>query len=316
MSAHPSSAHDWAIWLSSSLVGVEAMGQGLYQGQVPDDLDFNEIVDKIGVCCPALLGMRRVPTRTIEFNPAVGHVYDSIEKLIAVPSNRQKIPTQFTINDQQYTYPSEPIPLSVVSYIAAVDLWEMLHSLTDHVSEAPPTLHFIKSHDSRVDISLLYSVSDEVDITEIKEFGRDFVKTELHKEQKRNMVRSTIIDKFKGKPQISLADVLLNFRMLYDEIKSSYAIYAADFSYEKIRSEIEKQNLEDTLRLNKTLAEIPSGLFPCGIDPLGSGGKTLPPLERNSSSLVDIRRPVTQCMKRDGVWSGSRSRALEMDSLA
>lgn len=42
---------------------------------------------------------------------------------------------------------------------------------------------------------------------------------------------------------------------------SSYTLYTQDFSFEKLRSEVDKQNREDTLRLNKTFSEIQNQLL-------------------------------------------------------
>lgn len=261
MSALPNTAHDWATWLESTLVDIEPMGQGLYRGKLIDSYDFDEIVSSIKFCAANLLGMTSAGARTIEFNPASGHVYPSIQELIAVPNNRQSVPSQFTIKDLGYTAPFSPAPPDVESYLASVELWGLMHRLADHVSDVPPILHFIKSHDSRIEITPQFALEDAKTVVDIDEFDRDFVRTELHKDQKRNIIRSALIDLFKGKRQIRLGDLLRKYSTFLDSVKSSYAMYAADFSYEKVRGEVEKQNLEDTLRLNKTLADIQNQLL-------------------------------------------------------
>ena len=51
------------------------------------------------------------------------------------------------------------------------------------------------------------------------------------------------------------------FEEFLNGLKASYATFYADFSYKKVRDEVDKQNLDDTLRLNKTLADIQNQLL-------------------------------------------------------
>lgn len=60
-----------------------------------------------------------------------------------------------------------------------------------------------------------------------------------------------------------------------DRVKASYSLYTADFSFEKLRSEVDKQNVDDTLRLNKTLSDIQNQLLalPAALMLAGAGVK-------------------------------------------
>ncbi|MBO9741428.1 hypothetical protein J7432_21060 [Xanthomonas axonopodis pv. begoniae] len=60
---------------------------------------------------------------------------------------------------------------------------------------------------------------------------------------------------------MSFGELVKGFEQLMMYIRQSYALFLADFSTAKVRREVEKQNLDDALRLNKTLAEIQNQLL-------------------------------------------------------
>jgi hypothetical protein len=68
---------------------------------------------------------------------------------------------------------------------------------------------------------------------------------------------------------------LPKFGDLVDRVKASYSLYTADFSFEKLRSEVDSKNVEDMLRLNKTLADIQNQLLalPAALLIAGAGVK-------------------------------------------
>lgn len=261
MSSLPSSSHDWAKWLLSNLADVEQMGDGLLKGRLPSEFDFNKVIASIELCSSNMLGMQSLATREIEFQPAAGHVYGSLEDLLKFPTNQQNVPEAFTLLDTGYSFPGEPVPLNVSKYVSAVELWKIMERLADHVSDAPKALHFIMSHDAKVQLVPQFSLSDADGIQGVAEFDRDYVRTDLHRDQKRNIVRSTLVDRFKSRRRITHGELLRELGAFLDTLKASYAMYAADFSYEKVRDEIEEQNLDDMLRLNKTLSDIQNQLL-------------------------------------------------------
>ncbi|WP_396616281.1 hypothetical protein ACHZ97_00625 [Lysobacter soli] len=261
MSPYPDSSHDWAVWLNANLLDIEVLAPGALRGRLAAGFDLDEVLDKIEACCPSLIGVVDRAKRLIEVHPAIGDVYDSLDALLQVPANQRRVPAQFTLQDVGYSFPAEPLPADVAKYVTAVDLWQIMLTLADHVSDAPKLLHFIQSHDSKLALAPSFSIHDARGLEGVAEFDRDFVRTDLHKEQKRNIIRASLIDVFKGRSKITLGELMREFGPFLGAVKSSYAIYAADFSYEKVRDEVEEQNLDDMLRLNKTLSDIQNQLL-------------------------------------------------------
>lgn len=255
----PTNSHDWALWLQENLEGVSPAGGTLWHGTLPRRFDFHEITNGVDAF-ERLRGVHDEHTRQIEFHPSRVGVYGSMDELIR--SNRRRVPTQYTIRDLRYTSTSTASrPDLVVRYVDTVRLWDLLTRMADHVDQDGLALHFIKSHDSRIAISADYGQQDLIAIPSLNQFASEFVETEHHKDQKRSILRTALVERFKGQKKVLFAEVLPVFESILENVRSSYAMYVAEFSFEKVKAEVEKDNLESTLKLNKTFSEIQNQLL-------------------------------------------------------
>jgi len=265
----PTSAHDWTLWLFDHLDGVEFAGTN-WQGRLPDALDFDATV---GAIPEVLRGLTDSRSRTIEFHPEIGCVYDDMAAL--VQGQRQRIaPVQFTVRQLGYTHgKTEQLPEPVRNYLDTVKLWQLLRSFADY--EVNHSVVYIKSFESKVEIRPEYAAIDLVSLPQLSEFGATYFEAEHHREEKRNIIRAALLEVCKGQLVVRLAELLPKFCDLVDRVKSSYSLYTADFSFEKLRSEVDSKNVEDMLRLNKTLSDIQNQLLalPAALLIAGSGVK-------------------------------------------
>ena len=251
----PTSAHDWALWLFEHLEGVEFAGTN-WKGRLPADLDFDATVEAIP---QSIRGLTDNRDRTIEFHPELGHVYPDMAAL--VQGQRQRIvPAEFTVRDIGYTHgKTKNVPEPIRNYLDTVKLWQLLKSFADY--EVNQSVAFIRSYESKVEIRPEYGASDLVSLPGLAEFGATYFEADHHREEKRNIVRAALLEVCKGLSVVRLAGLLPKFGDLVDRVKASYTLYTADFSFEKLRSEVDSKNVEDMLRLNKTLADIQNQLL-------------------------------------------------------
>jgi hypothetical protein len=257
----PTNSHDLALWLCDTLEDVGAI-DGALTGRLPDSYDFGRVVAQIEQVNDKLSGLHEAAERKIVFYPTAAGVYLSLSQMLGVASNRKQVPSKFTILDPRYTHPAAAgvdAPPEVIHYIEVVRLWSMLKSLSD-ISDDNNAI-FVVSHDSILEIRPEYSADHLRRLTSLPEFAAEFVSSTMHSDQKRSIFRSSLVDHFKPRRQISLSEVVPKFEAISNDVRRTYAMYMAEFSYQKIRGEVERQNLDDTLRLNKTLADIQNQLL-------------------------------------------------------
>lgn len=255
----PTTSHEWALWLHANLEGTQHAGGGLWQGTLPGRFKFTEVTSGIDAH-ERLGGFHDERTRRIEFYPAAGGVFESIDALIR--SHPRRVPAVFAVRDLGYdSTTSGSQPDQILRYADAVRLWGLLTQAADHVDQNGGVLHFIKSHDERIAISGEYGQHDLIAIPSLNQFATEFVETEHHRDQKRSILRTALVERFKGHKKVAFAQVLPAFDVLLEGVRSSYAMYVAEFSFEKVKAEVEKDNLESTLKLNKTFSEIQNQLL-------------------------------------------------------
>lgn len=255
----PTTSHNWALWLHANLEEVQHAGGGRWQGTLPGRWDFAEVVRGLEAH-ERLGGIQDERTRRIEFYPVAGGVFESIDALIR--THPRRVPALFAVRDLGYdSAASGSRPDQVVRYVDAVKLWGLLTEAADHVDQNGGVLHFIKSHDDRLAITADYGQQDLIAIPALNQFASEFVESDHHKDQKRSILRTAIIDRFKGQKKIAFAQMLPAFDAVLENVRSSYSMYVSEFSFEKVKAEIEKDNLESTLKLNKTFSEIQNQLL-------------------------------------------------------
>ena len=253
----PTLPHDWALWLFEKLEQPENAGNH-WQGVLPNDLDFDEVVDALPT---NLKGLCDADRRTIEFHPAAVGVFESMAELVD-GSRRRVAPKLFTIRALDYTHGrSASVPEIVAQYLGAVRLWQLFDRSADHGTGQGYSLYFIKTFESKVELRCEYSATNLCPLDGLDEFAKNYFESDHHQDQKRTIIRNALLETFKGQLAVSFSEVLQEFKEFAERVRSAYALYTTDFSFEKLRSEVDKQNLEDMLRLNKTLSDIQNQLL-------------------------------------------------------
>lgn len=264
MSTHlPTDSHDFALWLFNNLEGTARVGDSaLWEGKLPNRLDFAIVEGHLENLPKSLAGACRSDTRTIGFHPSNADVYENIQELLSVASNRNRIPVRFTIRDSGFTHPvattATTVPESIAQYMDAVRLLSILNKLADVRNGG---LLFVSSHEAQLTILPEFGHDDLRPLASFARFAAEFSNEESHADQKRSIVRSTLIEQFRPRRNVTMAEVLAKFEAIATDARHSLAMYMDEFSVAKVKEEVERQNLDDTISLNKTLSDIQNQLL-------------------------------------------------------
>jgi len=265
----PNHPHDWALWLLDQLEGVQQVASH-WEGYLPSGYDFDVVASALP---DPLKGLLDSGSRRIEFHPEVGGVFQTLDELVSGPRRRNPL-SVFTVRDLNYTHgKTHPVPQEITNYLDAARLWQLLSDSADY--QVDQAVVFIKTFEEKVEVRAEYQAQDLCLLNGLASFAAVYFESEHHKEQKRNIIRSSLLEVCKGELVVRLSDLLPRFDDFVDRVKASYSLYTADFSFEKLRSEVDKQNVDDTLRLNKTLSDIQNQLLalPAALMLAGAGVK-------------------------------------------
>lgn len=185
----------------------------------------------------------------------------SMEDLLTGSSRKRKAPTSFYVADLDFLYSGElaECPPAIKSYLEYTCLVSLLEKISDHHGDATKLIFF---HKEKFEIHINYSAEHLAPIERLEEFKRKFIEDDIHAEQKKTIIKSVLLElnsEFDKKLSIGL--IAEKFEEFYRRVSSSYQLYVSEFSFQKIKSEVEKSKFEFITRINKVFSDIQNQLL-------------------------------------------------------
>jgi len=185
----------------------------------------------------------------------------SMEDLLTGSSRKKKAPTSFYVADLDFLYSGElaDCPAPIKSYLEYTCLVSLLEKISDHHGDVTKLIFF---HKEKFEIHISYSAEHLAPIERLDEFKQKFVEDDIHAEQKKTIIKSVLLElssEFDKKLSIGL--IAEKFEEFYRRVSSSYQLYVSEFSFQKIKSEVEKSKFEFITRINKVFSDIQNQLL-------------------------------------------------------
>jgi len=260
----PKNKHDAVLWLLDVLESQreDPLQVEVVIGLLPGDYGFEEVVEALDEIDGRFFVDSNKAARSISFVPHDAFVYRSLADMLERRrSSLYQVPGKFTILEPHYEHGvSDDVPPQIKNYLSAVKLWRVLEGISSYKSDGH-NLNFIVGHGQVVCVTPRYATSDLIEIPSLQGFVEGVAESDLHKQEKIAIIKSGLVEKFGGGVCVEFSSLIERFEALMIYFRESYALYLAEFSTAKFRREVEKQNLDDTLRLNKTLSEIQNQLL-------------------------------------------------------
>lgn len=233
---------------------------GQLSGKIGENIDFEALrtaLDNAGLLINA-----KAANRALESYVASGF-FESLDDVLASPARRITAPSRFYLADLDCLYSGNVAesPPVVRHYLAATNLYALLAKEADHqggVGEAK-TLVFL--HKEKIEITPNYATADLQELQGLNAFESDFITSETHEEQKRTIVKTVLVEMFSEQKKLPFSKLLACFDEFFEKIRASYQLYVAEFSFQKVKAEVEKEKLDAMVKLNKVFSDIQSQLL-------------------------------------------------------
>ncbi|MBZ6068510.1 hypothetical protein ACKC5O_01825 [Aeromonas schubertii] len=186
----------------------------------------------------------------------LGILAPNINFLLGTNKAKIKEPRHYYIVSEDYYSGDNDAPECIVTYRSILNLIELLKESALYLDQDKSELLFL--YEGKFSIPVLYSYDDFINIdgfylNKIKNSFSD----SLHREQKLAIFSTCIIEMSKG---VALENrfkyILSNLYELYEKLSEGYAIFSSDFSYKKIRDEIDAAKVEFTQKIHSALTDI------------------------------------------------------------
>jgi len=254
----PENALDLAILLYKNTQHINVSDRQI-EIKLGDNFDFGAVLSALET--KGILIADNQTTRCIEFQ-LPNKFFLSFEKLISTSERRVSNPGVFYLADSDFFYQGnrETAPDFIKNYLNVVLFYERLREIANHEGGvgSAKTLIFIQKE--KLEITPDYEKEDLQELSNLDGFIK-FLSDDLHKEQKLTIIRTVLLDMFKDRKTVPFSSLLLSFKDFLEKINNTYELYVSEFSFQKVKAEIEKEKLDATIKLNKTFSDVQNQLL-------------------------------------------------------
>lgn len=227
----------------------------------------------------------------------------NLDDLLKATSRKINPPEEFYIADQHYHHKelNEKTPKNIKQYLETAKLVKELLKLSDYAAPEIPKAVFL--HGEKLELNLDYNLSDLTHPLDTEPFITQFINAEIHKDQKITIVKSVLIEMLKDSEidRFSISSLIKRFPEFIERINSNYQLYVSEFSFEKIKTQIEHEKFEFTTKLNSTFSGIQNQLLAIPVALVLIGGQ--------------MQKTDALTLKNLSIWLGSVVFALLMSLL-
>jgi hypothetical protein len=259
MTPLPTDPLELAILLHKHVQQIEIHGRRI-EAQLPPTFDFASVESALDAA--DLLVSSDELQRKVEVEVPRTFFW-SLDELVSTGERRTSPPATFYLADIDYLYDGSQtnVPAPLRHYLEATQFYALLGKAADHIGGVGSTKTLVFLQTEKLEIVPEYSVDDLAELQQVTVFKTDFILTETHKEQKATIVRTVLMDMFKRQARVRFAELLWRFSEFMEKLDSSYQLYVSEFSFQKVKAEIEKEKLDATTKLNKVFSDIQSQLL-------------------------------------------------------
>ncbi|MBH1633673.1 hypothetical protein I5U65_00550 [Stenotrophomonas maltophilia] len=262
----PNNVHDSVLWLLSALENVResTLESGEFSGVLPDDYDY-ALVERelLSVWGKGNIRLEQ-SSRKVFFYPENGAVYSDLKRMLsAQKANLTGVPPVFTLQNCNYTYRGDPesSPSAIRPYFDAVKLWRVIKGLADYSSKSEKIQHFLISREARFSVEWEYGTEDIAPLPTLDAFLSEYFDSDFHRAEKHAVIRDALLELAGSSDVLSVRRIISGFSSLERNVRASYALLLSKYTAASVGKEIAKQNLEDSLRLNKSFSDIQNQLL-------------------------------------------------------
>ncbi|WP_446809395.1 hypothetical protein ACH50O_19400 [Methylomonas sp. 2BW1-5-20] len=237
-----------------------AIDDGKLRGKLSEDLNFDTV--KQALENKEFLLNANKATRTLEWHLPPSF-FQSLEHLLDSPARRIKSPKRFYLADSDTLYTGNETDLlpNARQYLAATRLFALLSKVADHHGGVGDSKTLVFLQQSKIEITPQYSSTELTELKNLAAFESEFIASQAHQEQKKSIIKTVLFEQFSGANRLPFGTVLQRFDDFFEKVQASYDLYVAEFSFQKVKTEIEKEKLDAMIKLNKVFSDVQSQLL-------------------------------------------------------
>ncbi|WP_189463749.1 hypothetical protein, partial [Vreelandella hamiltonii] len=164
-------------------------------------------------------------------------------------------PNNYFLASESYAKKDSNPPDSIVKYRRILSFISSLEKAAAYFDKENKELVFVDS--GKISIPVIYSFGDVDDLKVDVDFIASFFEGDVHEEQKKEILSSSLISLVSGLPKEERFSILLRrFSDIEGNAKEGYRIFCSGFSYEIVKGKIQDAKLDFTKRIHDIFSSI------------------------------------------------------------
>lgn len=186
----------------------------------------------------------------------LGLLVRNLDELLDAPKSSFEERNNYFIIENKFFKEDTDVPDGVQRYRKLLCFIQLLRESAAYLEAEREELIFI--HDGKFSIPIRYSNNDllSIDFSFIEKVEESFI-DDTHKGQKYAILADTIIGLIKGTPPTERFHILItHLPELLSKFIDGYNLFVSNFSYDKVRNELEAFRVEYTAKIHKVFSDI------------------------------------------------------------
>ncbi|MBJ9723005.1 hypothetical protein I5515_14475 [Acinetobacter calcoaceticus] len=193
----------------------------------------------------------RLP-RSIDF----GHIFNNIDQLCSNSFFKSRNTKKYFIIDLKFDSSDANKPEIIKNYEALLRFLELLGKSAAFVDSSFSRFLFLQPENMELEVFYNSTVLRSLDVASINKI-ESFIIENIHETQKRTIFSKAIVNYCKNETEKFRFEKLLSgLKNIFETLDHDYAVFSSDFSYEKLRNEIENAKLEEQVKIHKVITDI------------------------------------------------------------
>lgn len=191
----------------------------------------------------------------------IGILAENLNELLGTNKSCIEERKNYFLIDDKFAKQDLQVPDGIKLYRELLEFIQLLKSAAAYLEFEREELIFI--NEGKFSIPIKYSYDDLLvaDFEAIKKIEASFF-NDLHKEQKLAILADALIALTKGAPPLERFNRLLtHLPELLSKFSDGYRFFVSNFSYDKVRSELEATQVEYTAKIHKVFTDIQNQLL-------------------------------------------------------
>lgn len=192
---------------------------------------------------------------------ALGYLKRSVGELLLIRQALIEEPKAYYIIEDGFFRESDEIPPAIQAYRKVLEIYKLLAEAAAYADPQKQELVFI--HEGKFLLPVRYG-EDLFARLKIAEANRflEMLANELHREEKLSLLGNAVVNLTKSTdPKARFSYLINNIDAVADEVAKGYRLYVSQFSYTKIKSDVEAARVDFVTKIHKTIIDIQTQLL-------------------------------------------------------